>query len=63
MDYRVETDYYKSLDSFKTDFNRMVDNCRKFNDPKSVYVKCANRLESFFKTRLKAVEEYQPALK
>lgn len=39
----METHYYKSFDSFKADFERMMDNCRIFNDSKSVYVKCANR--------------------
>jgi histone acetyltransferase len=57
MDYRVESDYYKSINAFKADFARVVENCRSFNDPKSVYVKCANKLDSFFKGRLKAVEE------
>jgi histone acetyltransferase len=58
MDSRVESNYYKSLDSFTADFSRMVENCRIFNDAKSVYVKCANKLDQFYKNRLKEVEEF-----
>jgi histone acetyltransferase len=60
MDGHVENNYYKSLDEFVNDFQKIIDNCRKFNDVKSVYVKCANKLESFFQTRLKAAENLAP---
>ena len=58
MDNRVESNYYKTLEMFSADFTRMVENCRTFNDPKSVYCKCANKLEQFYKGRLKEVDEY-----
>jgi histone acetyltransferase len=56
MENRVEANFYNSLEEFIADFNRMIDNCKKFNDPKSVYVKCATKLDSFFKVRLKAAD-------
>jgi histone acetyltransferase len=59
MESRVEKNYYKSLDAFTADFERIISNCKYFNDPKSIYVKCAIKLDQFYKNRLKAVEELQ----
>jgi histone acetyltransferase len=57
MEHRLEHGFYKSLDAFVKDFDRIVGNCKTFNDAKSVYVKCATKLDQIFKTRLKAARE------
>ena len=57
MDNRVEAGFYSSVSQFGADFTLMVNNCRKFNDSKSVYVKCANKLDQFFNVRIKTLEE------
>jgi histone acetyltransferase len=59
MDQRVESNYYKTLESFISDFEKIIANCKKFNDPKTVYVRCAVKLDQFFKSRLKSVDEYR----
>lgn len=57
MDHRLEHGFYKSLDMFVKDFDRIISNCKMFNDSKSVYVKCAIKLDQIFKNRLKAAKE------
>lgn len=58
MDFRINSDSYQTLSMFVADFDQMIDNCRKFNLPKSTYVKCANKLDQFFKDRLETVENH-----
>ncbi|KAG5460598.1 MAG: nucleosome-remodeling factor subunit BPTF-like protein [Olpidium bornovanus] len=53
MDAKVETDGYETLDQFSADVQLMFWNCRTYNDASTPYVKCANRLEKFFKEKLK----------
>jgi len=37
---------------FAADFQRMFANCRVYNAPDTPYFKCANRLESFFDSKM-----------
>lgn len=37
------TDYYASLEMFAAHFRRMVENCRIYNAPDTVYYKCATK--------------------
>ena len=37
---------YKSKAAFLSDLERMIANCRAYNDPKTQYYKCANDLEA-----------------
>ena len=53
LDANVETDKYDTVDSFVDDVNLIWGNCRIYNQDGSNYVKCANKLEKFFKERLK----------
>ncbi|KAI3645599.1 hypothetical protein MP228_008527 [Amoeboaphelidium protococcarum] len=59
MEHRLEHNFYKTLDQFTHDVDLIVSNCKAFNDAKSVYVKCANKLDQVYKNRLKEVEEYK----
>ncbi|TPX38094.1 hypothetical protein SmJEL517_g00331 [Synchytrium microbalum] len=49
----VEDDTYQTFDAFSNDVQRIFDNCRKYNEEGSNYVKCATKLEKFFKERSK----------
>lgn len=49
MEHRLDHNYYKSLNQFVHDVDLIVANCKLFNDNKSVYVKCANKLDAVFK--------------
>lgn len=46
--------YYVSLEMFCADFRLMFNNCRLYNSPDTVYFKCANRLETFFESKIAA---------
>ncbi|KAJ3370177.1 histone acetyltransferase [Kappamyces sp. JEL0680] len=53
LDENVESDKYQTADQFIDDVNLIWTNCRTYNQDGSTYVKCANRLEKWFKERLK----------
>ena len=40
--------YYRELEAFAEDLRRIFINCRMYNAPDTIYVKCANRLENHF---------------
>ena len=46
MEERVKHGAYKSKAAFLSDLERMIANCRAYNDPKTQYYKCANDLEA-----------------
>jgi histone acetyltransferase len=49
MDARLKrANYYTTLDIFVADFRRIVDNCRVYNLPDTVYNKLAAKLEAAF---------------
>jgi len=54
MDIKLEKDEYIDLDSFKYDVQLIFDNCRFYNQEHTIYYKCANLLEEYFHSRLKA---------
>lgn len=49
---KARDDQYESVDAFTADLALVIDNCRKFNPPDSVYCACANKLERFIAARL-----------
>ncbi|KAH9315350.1 hypothetical protein KI387_023977 [Taxus chinensis] len=50
---RLESDqYYITLEMFIADVKRMFTNARTYNSPETIYFKCANRLETFFSSKL-----------
>lgn len=57
MEHRMEHNFYETLEAFAKDFNLIISNCKLFNDPKSVYVKCAVKLDQIFKQRYAAAKE------
>ncbi|TFK73901.1 Bromodomain-containing protein [Pluteus cervinus] len=46
MSHRVETNQYPTLDAFVSDAMLIFNNCRKYNDPGSIYVKNAAKLQT-----------------
>ena len=40
---------YKDQDTFVSDFNLVVNNCRKYNLPKTAYYRCADVVEKVFR--------------
>ncbi|EPZ30849.1 Acyl-CoA N-acyltransferase domain-containing protein [Rozella allomycis CSF55] len=57
VEKNLESGKYSKLEIFKIDVQKIFDNCRIFNPETSQYYKCAERLESFFKDRMKDVED------
>lgn len=53
MDTNVETDVYQTMDEFIGDVQKIFDNCRIYNAEGTNYARCANRLERYFKERLR----------
>lgn len=49
---RVKDKSYSTRDAFVRDIQRMLDNCRHYNNDTTEFFKCADRLEQYFKTRL-----------
>lgn len=53
MQKRLETEgFYSSIDIFKADMKRMIDNCRLYNRVETFYYKFANHLEQAFRKYL-----------
>ncbi|KAF6023610.1 KAT2B [Bugula neritina] len=50
---RLKNCYYVSKKLFIADMNRMMTNCRTYNEPETEYYRCANTLEKFFYTKCK----------
>jgi histone acetyltransferase len=46
---RVKDKKYATREQFLRDVNLIFDNCRKYNAPGTVYVKCADELQQFLK--------------
>ncbi|KAI9002331.1 putative histone acetyltransferase, partial [Gaertneriomyces semiglobifer] len=55
MGERLADDKYQTAEDFEADFSLIVKNCKIYNDDGTQYVRCANRLEKFFRERLKAL--------
>ena len=45
---RIKTKFYKTLEEFNADVNLMFDNCKLYNNPKSVLYKDACNLQEIF---------------
>lgn len=46
---------YLSRDQFAADVALMLSNCRRYNRPDTEFVACANKLEPYFKARVRAL--------
>jgi histone acetyltransferase len=53
LDQNVETDVYQTMEEFIRDVQKIFDNCRVYNAEATNYARCANRLERYFKERLR----------
>lgn len=49
ISYRIDDGEYSSFEAFERDVNLIFQNCRIYNDESTLYVKCANKLERWFK--------------
>lgn len=48
MQERLKKNLYHDPHLFEADFQRMLRNCRTFNDEDTVYYKCASQIDAFF---------------
>ena len=53
LEANVDNDVYSTMDLFIKDAQKIFDNCRTYNAETTSYAKCANRLERYFKERVK----------
>uniref|UniRef100_A0A0B7AGV5 histone acetyltransferase n=1 Tax=Arion vulgaris TaxID=1028688 RepID=A0A0B7AGV5_9EUPU len=53
MTERLKARYYIHKHLFIADMNRIVTNCRSYNEPDTEYYKCANTIEKYYTTKMK----------
>ena len=53
MTERLKARYYIHKHLFIADMNRIVTNCRSYNEPDTEYYKCANTIEKYYVTKMK----------
>ena len=52
MEERLQNKYYKTLSLFVDDMMKVFNNCRAYNGVGTVYYKCADQLEPYFKDQV-----------
>lgn len=50
IQFKIETNQYKTFDSFVDDVQLVFDNCRLYNPETNIYAKNARYMDQFFKT-------------
>ncbi|OAQ57898.1 histone acetyltransferase GCN5 [Pochonia chlamydosporia 170] len=58
METRLEVDQYVTLEDFIRDATLVFDNCRKYNDESTQYVKLADNLERYMWRQIKTLPEW-----
>lgn len=58
MESKLEADNYATPEDFIRDANLIFNNCRKYNNETTPYAKCANKLEKFMWTQIRAIPEW-----
>lgn len=58
MEERLENDSYASPKDMINDLKLVISNCLKYNDPTTVYAKCAIKLEKYMWTLIKGIPEW-----
>ena len=53
LEENVEMDAYQTMDDFTRDVQKIFDNCRLYNADGTTYAKCADRLEGYFRAKLR----------
>ena len=56
IDENIEAGKYNTLKEFKDDISLIWTNCRLYNEDGSTYVKCANKLEKWYKEKSKILQ-------
>ena len=56
IEQNVEKDKYPTLESFDESIDLIFRNCRTYNNEGSSYVKCANRLEKYYRERTRILK-------
>ena len=62
VEERLENDYYSSPRDMLADLKLIFNNCRQYNDPSTVYAKCANKLEKYMWSLIKEIPEWHDLL-
>ncbi len=58
MEERLENDSYAVPKDMVNDLKLVFSNCLKYNDPTTVYAKCAIKLEKYMRTLIKEIPEW-----
>ncbi|KAM6514134.1 hypothetical protein FALCPG4_015294 [Fusarium falciforme] len=58
MEARLEAKQYMAPEDFIKDAQLIFENCRRFNDENSPYVKCANKLERYMWEQISTIPEW-----
>ncbi|KAL0476949.1 histone acetyltransferase [Acrasis kona] len=53
---RLESGFYRSKDIFIANMRLVFDNCRMYNHEDTIYYKCANHLEEYFKQQMRKLK-------
>ena len=62
MEERLESDFYTAPKNLVDDLKLIFSNCRRYNDAKSIYVKCAAGLEKYMWRLIKEIPEWHDLL-
>ncbi|KAK4199404.1 putative histone acetyltransferase GCN5 [Triangularia verruculosa] len=58
IEERLEHDAYATPKDFIADMKLIISNCRQYNDPSTVYAKCAAKLEKYMWSLVKEIPEW-----
>ncbi|KRX08151.1 Bromodomain [Pseudocohnilembus persalinus] len=59
VEQKLVSNIYQDKDSFIADINRIFNNCRKYNQPDTIYYKAANDLEEYITPHLNTLKDNQ----
>lgn len=57
IEKRLHSNYYSDKEKFNGDINKIFANARYYNQPETIYYKCANELESFIQPYLHSLKD------
>lgn len=58
MEERLENGFYSTPKDFIGDIKLIFSNCRQYNDPTTIYAKCAGKLEKYMWSLVKDIPEW-----
>lgn len=59
IEKKLQSNYYVDKETFISDVKRIFVNCRKYNQPGTIYYKAANDLEEYVEPQLESLKESQ----